>query len=276
MHSALETEIYTGLYDKPSLEQLRLNVQEQFPPSSRYEIDLEQEMNEKLAQKYRIENFRKFCRRFMPKSDFKGQLKSAPNSECFQAHLNPTEKSFRRNQTAGKQSSLSFLIVREPVLYAIENFFREILIRRHPEMPVLTLSDILMSIYNRHTRDELYPTQIHTCNPCEFAEQIDFVGRIETFGSDYGSIKNGFGDKMKDELVLLENIKTLTTESQKKAIDYLDDINFNQVNTDLLRKLIWIYRFDYLAFGYNPYQILNKTKSPIDNGNLMKKSKLEM
>lgn len=265
LNSRIETEIHTGLYDMAKLEELRKDIDHVFPKTKQYVVDYEKNTAPETVQMSRLTNLRAFCQQLKSGEisidrNLYGQFSRSEdkNSVCVQKLKVQNEKHDSSDKT---EQNLNLLFVTDPLQFAIKSFFSEVLIREDLGMPRFTLSDILTHVYNRSTRDGLFPGQVELCNPCD--QNMEFMGRYESFEEDLNFLSSPIYLNKFDnhDIYFQEQLLIKSSEAMQKANDYLEDLDVNQINEDLARKIIWIYRFDYLAFGYNPYSVLNKTKS---------------
>ena len=90
------------------------------------------------------------------------------------------------------------------------------------------------------------------CDPCFL--KIKFLGRKETMSEDMLYLVN--------ELTPLHTKIKYDKDSKyyKTALtssNYQMDEVVKTLDKDLIRRFVWKYRMDYLAFGYNPYKTID-------------------
>ena len=258
-----------------NIEKLNHEFSDLFPPFKVYAVDLEiSQYSPRRIQKIRKKVLKNFCMRHgsklknsieIEKSEYSFYQSNSVKFGCGENYFTSSGSNERENELklkkyGDKQSSFGFMFVKDPVHFAIESFFDEVIVKNDQNVPKLTLDDILTYIINKKDKKR-FPAQIDICNVC--TSELSFIGRFENFDSDFNFLAHDFGEEIKmkyTEDYLSQESKDEAYGSFQKALNYFDTIDAKEMSSNLLKKLIWLYRFDYLAFGYNPYRALNKTR----------------
>ncbi|XP_075256382.1 carbohydrate sulfotransferase 12-like isoform X2 [Convolutriloba macropyga] len=267
-----------------------------FPKNGTYPFDVESRLKNSIdIQKLRLWNLEKFCAGTSYKFDTDLEIPSLtlfPGTKVFECRVPKTGSSTRGaifwpifhksstdtaeknyihpmddrdvrkttqlmwKSTFARSYPFGFMFVREPFERAVSGYYNRI-VERHKmkgyETEHMTLKSYIKILISGGTDDQHFKTQIRTCDPCFL--KIGFLGRKETLSEDMLNVVNNATN--------LHSLITFNESSKYYSDKVLETKNYNltkdilSLDKNLIKQFIWMYRLDYLAFGYNPYKLLN-------------------
>ena len=148
-----------------------------------------------------------------------------------------------------------FMFVRDPFARALSAYYNKVRKENYFEGKKWTPNDYFSYLVHNTTDNQHFNQQVDVCDPCYL--NINFIGRTETMYRDMDLLinkKTKINQKVNFILPKTEGNISVLKKTRYKS---MSEIYYN-LNKVLIRQFIWKYRFDYLAFGYNPYSVLNK------------------
>ena len=163
------------------------------------------------------------------------------------------QKFFKTHQQASK-FWFGFMFVRDPFERAVSAYYNKVKGKNLLKGKNWTISEYFDHLVKHNVQDEHFKLQQRVCDPCYL--NVDYLGRTETMISDIDAIIN---HKTKLHLNIPfdpreDHSKVSLNNTTNKS---MQDI-YRELDPKLMKKFIWKYRLDYLAFGYNPYKVLSK------------------
>ena len=148
-----------------------------------------------------------------------------------------------------------FMFVRDPFERAVSAYYNKVKKENYFNGRNWTIVEYFEHLIKNDVTDRHFKPQYQLCNPCSL--NVSYLGRTETMISDMDAIINrqtSLHMKIpfdpKDQVSTNVSLKNTTGKA-------MNDI-YLQLDPKLMKKFIWKYRLDYLAFGYNPYSLLSK------------------
>ena len=150
------------------------------------------------------------------------------------------------------------MFVRDPFERAVSSYYNKVIEENYLNGQNWTIREYFNNLVKNDYKDQHIKPQIAVCDPCFL--NITYLGRTETLLTDLDAIINK-ETKLHLQIPFSLNDQKNSTVSLKKTKNKpMLDI-YRQLDRDLIKKFIWKYRLDYIAFGYDPYKILSKLPS---------------
>ena len=144
------------------------------------------------------------------------------------------------------------MFTRDPFDRALSGFFDKVLRKGWLEGPNMTLNHYFDILVEGDTRNVHFTKQLSICDPCFL--NISYLGRTETMNQDMDYIINDLTNMHEKVPFKVEDVKT--NESLVRNKSSYDVKTLRTLDLQKILAFIFAYRFDYLAFGYNPYHAL--------------------
>ena len=147
----------------------------------------------------------------------------------------------------------SFMFTRDPFDRALSGYFNKIL-PRNTARKNTSLDEFFMTVIERKTENKHFIKQLTICDPCLL--NMSFLGRTETMNEDLDYIINDL--TRMHETVFFSANGTQTNQNISINKSQYDKGVLKTLSFHNLLAFIYEYRFDYVAFGYNPYHAILK------------------
>ena len=148
---------------------------------------------------------------------------------------------------------LRYLFAREPFDRALSGYFDKVARNGWLGGRDKSLKDYFKVLIEKRTQNDHFIDQLTVCDPCRL--NVTFLGRTETFAYDFGHLVNNL-TKMHETVNLTISAKQNKTKQANKS--RIQATRFRTLNLESVLDFIWAYRFDYIAYGYNPYRSIEK------------------
>ena len=163
----------------------------------------------------------------------------------FQGH---TQESFIRSRLHKEQ--FGFMFVKNPLHRILSTYIDKKVgpeWRSHKETNLTQFLRQMLSHENSANEE----SQLFACDPCLL--RISFLGKWETFKEDLAFLVNNVTrlGKAMDYRVKKDELSDYMAAQQ--YLSYRRMLK-QQVPRTLLLKILWKFRLEYLAFGYNPFE----------------------
>ncbi|XP_075265787.1 carbohydrate sulfotransferase 9-like [Convolutriloba macropyga] len=164
-----------------------------------------------------------------------------------------TQNEITANPEKYRSYSTRFLFTRDPFNRALSGYFDKVERNGWLGGKNTSLSQYFGMSISGKTQNGHFAEQLSVCNPC--ALNITFVARTETFMNDLGIIVNNL-TSMQEKIQISPTNQNLYDPSKPANKSKYDKNKIRSLSLDTIFEFIWAYRYDYLAYGFNPHNTL--------------------
>ena len=159
------------------------------------------------------------------------------------------------------------MFTRDPFDRAVSAYFNRVLPNPKHLKYYKSLNNFLSILSTGKDLNVHFRPQLSVCDPCLL--KIKFLGRKETMNEDLDYIINN-ATEMHHVVNFHHNNQKSGHRKLKKTV--YDSELFSNVSIQVVKRFLWAYRHDYIAFGYNPFSALQKFEQIKSNYRMWRKN----
>jgi len=167
----------------------------------------------------------------------------------------PKTTALKISKSIGNHSS-RFMFTRDPFERAVSGYFDKVVENSAHwfGQKEATMVSYFTKLSQQFNGNEHFMMQVKICDPCLL--KMTFLGRAETMNRDLDYLINN-ATSMNEKIKFKYNPNHPVGSTHANKSKFNASI-FTNLTLDVVLDFLWMYRFDYLAFGYNPYCSLKR------------------